>query len=382
MRNGKLTNKCRDLGVSTMDMLGFNDLQSMVEINSWTHNKTGVDKNGELMKGWLMDLGFSVEVFRRENIGDHLLFCTPHKSDKPRLLLLGHLDTVFPPDTFVNFTQDDEWVYGPGVCDMKGGNFVALEALRNVFKQKGELSNVDFLLVSDEETGSDDSRELTKSLAKHYDACIDFEAAGEKHEVVIGRKGVATYHIELLGKAAHAGNNYALGHDANQATALMLLELIRLTQLDIGTTVNVGKIEGGIGANTISPKATISVEARFTSLQEQQRVLQGIEEIASKPVVKGVHSKISGGLQRDVMSPSQEQQRLLNELESILGYQLLTEQRGGVSDANLVAGQGVPTLDGFGPYGDGDHTVKERALKESFEHRIGEVTKILYSYCA
>ncbi len=361
-------------------MFDFGDLKQLVEINSWTQNKSGVDHTGQLMEQWLGELGFSCERHQREHIGDHLLFCSQSTGNAPKLLLLGHLDTVFPAGTFEGFSQDDDWVYGPGVCDMKGGNFVALQALRNLHEQRGEINNIDFLLVSDEETGSDDSRELTKVIAPNYAACIDFEAAGENHEVVIGRKGVATFHIELIGKAAHAGNNYALGHDANLAAAKMLIALSELTNLDEGTTVNVGKIEGGIGANTISPQAKLVVEARFTSIEEQLRVLECIESIAQQPQVNGVKTSMSGGLQRDVMSPTDAQAVFISQIEAALGYSLLTEKRGGVSDANVVAGMGVVTLDGFGPFGDGDHTQHERALKASFTRRIDEVTKILNLY--
>ncbi|WP_321284996.1 M20 family metallopeptidase [uncultured Vibrio sp.] len=361
-------------------MFDFGDLKQLVEINSWTHNKPGVDQTGQLMQQWLGELGFRCERYKRENIGDHLLFSTKSNESSPKLLLLGHLDTVFSPETFEGFSQDQYWVYGPGVCDMKGGNFVALQALRNVFTQQGELCNVDFLLVGDEETGSDDSRELTKELATNYAVCIDFEAAGENHEVVIGRKGVATYHIDLSGKAAHAGNNYALGCDANLAAAKMMITLSELTDLAAGTTVNVGKMEGGIGANTISPQAHLTVEARFTSLEEQRRVLESIESIVQQPQVDGVKTELSGGLQRDVMVPTAAQAEFMAQIEAALGYSLLTEQRGGVSDANVVAGMGVATLDGFGPFGDGDHTHHERALKASFTRRIDEVTKILTLY--
>ncbi|MGL6259299.1 M20 family metallopeptidase [Vibrio sp. WXL210] len=362
-------------------MVNFKDLEALVEINSWSHNKKGVDQHGSLMKTWLEALGFACEEHQRDQIGNHLLFTSGQEGTKPRLLLLGHLDTVFPPGTFEGFRQDEEWVYGPGVCDMKGGNFVALSALRQVYAQNHHLTNIDFLLVSDEETGSDDSKALTRSIASRYQACIDFEAAGENHEIVIGRKGVATYHIELHGRAAHAGNSYTKGCDANLAAAKMLVKLSELTALEKGTTVNVGKLEGGIGANTISPHAKLSVEARFRSIEEQSRVLGAIEEIAAHPEVEGVTSDISGGLQRDVMTPSPAQEFLIGQIEALLGYTLPTEQRGGVSDANIVAGAGVPTLDGFGPFGDGDHTVHERALKSSFARRIDEATKILMSYC-
>jgi glutamate carboxypeptidase len=360
-----------------MDCIDFTDLKEIVEINSWTNNKSGVDCHGEKMKVWMKMLGFECEVFERKEVGNHLLFCSPTEKDQPRLLLMGHLDTVFPPGIFEGFREDEHWIYGPGTCDMKGGNFVALSALRNIKRECGEIRNIDFLMVSDEETGSDDSKLITRQLAKNYQACLDFEAAGADHEVVNGHKGVATYGIELQGVAAHAGNNYLQGRDANLAAAKLLILLTELSNISEGTTVNVGKINGGTSTNTISPKATLMVEARFTQAIEQQRVLSAIPFMVENHGIEGVTANLSGGLQRDVMTPSPEQQQLLDLLGKIVGYPLKTEQRGGVSDANVTSGAGLPTLDGFGPYGDGDHTEFERASKSSFIRRITEVTAIL-----
>lgn len=363
-----------------MSSIDFTDLKELVEINSWTMNKQGVDRHGEKMKIWMMMLGFQSETFERKEIGNHLLFCSPNIKDQPRLLLIGHLDTVFPPGIFEGFKEDEHWVYGPGTCDMKGGNFVALSALRNIMKASGKISNIDFFMVSDEETGSDDSKLITRQLAKNYQACLDFESAGPDHEVVNGRKGVATYCIELQGVAAHAGNNYLQGRDANLAAAKLLILLTELSNIADGTTVNVGKISGGTSTNTISPNATLMVEARFTQESEQQRVLSAIPSAIELHGIEGVTGQLSGGLQRDVMTPSLEQQQLIDQLGSIIGYPLKTEQRGGVSDANITSGAGVPTLDGFGPYGDGDHTEFERASKSSFVRRITEVTAILQHF--
>lgn len=360
--------------------IDFSDLKKLVEINSWTGNKQGVERNRELMMTFFSPLGFECEVYQREHIGSHILFKSKRNSGKQQVLLLGHLDTVFPPNTFERFREDDMWIYGPGVCDMKGGNFVALSGLRRIFSDLGSIRNIDVLLVSDEETGSDDSKYLTQALAKNYDVCFDFEAAGADHEVVVARKGVATFYIDLIGKAAHAGNHYVDGVNANLAAAKLLIALTELTDLTKVTTVNVGKIEGGIGANTISPSARLAVEARFTSAAERDRVLADIQCLSNESWVSGIETTLAGGLQRDVMAANEQQKQLLIKLAGILGYALKTEQRGGVSDANVTAAAGLTTLDGFGPYGDGDHTVNERASKASFELRIEEVYKILSSY--
>ena len=359
--------------------MNFDELRSIIEINSWTKNKDGVDKNGEIFASWLSDIGMKLERHSREDIGDHLHFKSTHRDGK-KLLLLGHLDTVFPPDTFETFREDDEWIYGPGVCDMKGGNFVALEALRHIYRDRGEIINIDFLLVSDEETGSDDSKYLTMDIAKDYDYCMVFEAAGIKDEVVTARKGVGTFFVDIEGKAAHAGNHYSSGADANLEASHKLIKLVALTDLDKGTTVNVGKISGGIGANTISPKSHLTFELRYTNTDERDRVLKAVDEIVSDSTVDGTVSTLSGGIQRDVMQDSDMQQAFVSQIEKICDISLLTEHRGGVSDANVVSSQGVPTLDGWGPFGDGDHTIYERASKDSFIKRIELVSKIFREF--
>jgi len=357
-------------------LVNFTELAQLVEINSYTQNKAGVDQVGKLYSQWMAAIGFTIERHRRADIGDHILYKSAKRKGK-KVLLLGHFDTVFPPGTFEAFHEDPEWIYGPGVCDMKGGNYVALSALRQVYKDFGHLANIDVLMVSDEESGSDDSKYLTQEIAKDYDLCLVFEAAGPENEVVIARKGVATYQISITGKAAHAGNHYHAGINANLAAAHLIIELTALTRNSFGTTVNTGKMSGGIGANTISPHATITVEARFNNKTEKERVLSEIERIATTPFINGVKSSFTGGLQRDVMQISNKQALLIKELEDLIGRPLKVEKRGGVSDANTVSAMGIPTLDGFGPFGDGDHTIHERANKESFINRVDDVTKIL-----
>ncbi|QOP46303.1 M20 family metallopeptidase [Sulfurimonas paralvinellae] len=357
----------------------LDDLKKVIEINSYTNNKEGVDAVGNIFDGWFESLGFRTTQYQRETIGNHRHYASSHTENHPKLLLLGHIDTVFPPGKFEYFTEDEEWVYGPGVCDMKGGNIVLIEALRELKNSDIEIENIDVLLVSDEETGSDDSKYLTQELASAYDYCFVYEAAGRNMELVTGRKGVGTFFIDIEGKAAHAGNHYSDGHDANLELSYKLQELVALTDLDKGTTVNVGKIEGGIGANTISPHARMTFELRYKSAGERDRVLQTIEAIVNRSYVQGTSSTLSGGIQRDVMQTSEKSLELLNKIEMITQQQIISEERGGVSDANIVSSCGVVTLDGFGPYGDGDHTVKERALKNSFASRI-EMSRKLFEH--
>ena len=357
----------------------LNDLKTIVEINSYTKNKAGVDKVGKIFDNWFKELGFEVNIYDRELIGNHRHYTSKHSSSNKSLLLLGHLDTVFPKNKFEEYTEDNEWVYGPGVCDMKGGNIVLLQALREIKFNKLDITNIDILLVSDEETGSDDSKILTATLASKYDYCFVYEAAGKNDEVVTGRKGVGTFFIDIIGKASHAGNHYSDGSDANLEAACKLQELVKLTDLEKSTTVNVGKMDGGIGANTISPHSHLTFELRYKTIDERDRVLDSIDEIVKKSFVNGTSSKLRGGIQRDVMQTSQKSLELIKNIQKITNIDLKYEERGGVSDANIVSSNGVITIDGLGPFGDGDHTVNERACKKSFEDRI-KLSQKLFTY--
>jgi glutamate carboxypeptidase len=354
----------------------FSELKEAVLINSFTKNRGGVNSYGNFFRERMEKIGFQTNTCVREEIGNHLLFRSDMSGGK-RLLLLGHLDTVFPEGSFEGFREDEEWIYGAGVCDMKGGNEVAYLSLKQIYEKFGKVENIDLLLVSDEETGSDDSKKLTQKIGKSYDYSFVFEAGGVNDEVVVGRKGVGTFFIDIKGVAAHAGNSYSSGADANLEASFKTIELVKLTDLDSGTTVNVGKIEGGIGANTISPHSKLTFEIRYRNSQERERVLSEINRIVSTSFVDGTESTLSGGIQRDVMEATEEKFEFIKKLEKITGKTIPTESRGGVSDANTVSSVGVLTVDGFGPFGDGDHTVNERASKKSFFERVDMMEKIL-----
>lgn len=154
--------------------MDFSELAELININSYTKNKQGVDKSGALFQLWMEEIGFVTYVYQREMIGNHLLFTSTQSTGK-KLLLLGHLDTVFPPLSFETFSEDEQWIYGPGACDIKGGNYVALCALRAVKAACGQIGNIDMLLVSDEETGSDDSKLISQQLAEQYDYVLVFD---------------------------------------------------------------------------------------------------------------------------------------------------------------------------------------------------------------
>ncbi|OSM04258.1 M20 family metallopeptidase [Magnetofaba australis] len=351
-------------------------LRELVLINSHSHNPTGVNRVGERIREQLAPLGYIEQRFPRQHLGDHLLLRAPSGPGQ-KILLLGHLDTVFAPGTFEEFAEDGPWLRGPGVCDMKGGLVVAIQALKQVHAQCGGLFGVDLFLTADEEINSEDSRPVTTALAHDYAACLTLECAGENFELVTARKGVAAWTLEIQGVAAHAGNDWDKGASAVLEAAHLTIALMALARPEQGTTVNVGKLSGGIGVNTIAPAAEMLVEARFRTVAERNRVVSALEQLIAAPRINGCAIHPSGGVLREVMEPNADQARLLESIQRLAPEPLSTEARGGTSDANHVHGAGTPTLDGFGPIGFDDHTANERALTASFAPRIDLLTRIL-----
>ena len=221
------------------DVLAF--LKEIVEINSFTRNPEGANRVGDVLSGFLDGIGFAEKRYPNEHFGDHQVFT--RSGSGSRLLFLTHKDTVFPPDAgFTQFRIEGDRAMGPGVIDMKGGIVVLLFALRMLHEMGlGGSNDYAITVVSDEEIGSDDSRALTEELARDRDYVLVFECGGRQGELVTSRKGVGTYFVEIEGRAAHAGNEYMDGINANLELAHKLIAIQGLTDVEKGTTVKRGR---------------------------------------------------------------------------------------------------------------------------------------------
>jgi glutamate carboxypeptidase len=349
----------------------------LVQINSYTGNPEGVNRAGDQVAAFLKDLGFDETRYERERIGDHRLLV--RSGSGKQILFSCHLDTVFPPDMGFNLCLvGDPVTTGPGVIDMKGGITILLFTLM-MLKDLELLPSFGYHIFfsTDEETGSEDARPLVEAQAQGKDYGLVFECGGSNAEVVSARKGVGTFRIEIDGKAAHAGNDYARGVNANLEAAHKLIAIQGLTNLEIGTTVNVGQIGGGIGANTISPNAFLLIDFRYAADEEGDRIVSMIDEQTKTAYVEGTRSRMSGSIQRPVMvetGATRQFAKLVNRASEGTVY---TEKRGGVGDANFIAFAGTPTLDGFGPIGGKDHTVEEFMYTRSLFERIELLGRVL-----
>ena len=353
-------------------------LKSLSDINSYTGNPHGVNVVGDRVAQTLVAIGFSEKRHTRKTIGDHRYFGRPGFGGK-NILFSCHLDTVFPPDLgFHECIVGDPITRGPGVIDMKGGITVLLHTLK-MLDDLGlrRPSSYHIFFSSDEETGSEDARPLVEDIAKGKDYGLVFECGGSNHEVVSARKGVGTFWIDIEGRAAHAGNDWAHGIDANLEAAHKLIELRNLSDLDRGTTVNVGQISGGIGANTISPNSQLLIDIRFTHQEEGERTLEGLRRIARETFVPGSRATLRGGIQRPVMEETKGNRDFAARVHWLSEGTIHPEKRGGVGDANFIGFAGVPTLDGFGPVGGKDHTPEEFMITQSLFDRMELLARVL-----
>ncbi|MFC1830277.1 M20/M25/M40 family metallo-hydrolase, partial [Thermodesulfobacteriota bacterium] len=248
----------------TTDM--FSLLEKMVLIQSGSYNKKGVDRVSNLIKTFFQSNGTSCRVIEQTKLGNHLVVKS-HCVERfeKQILLVGHMDTVFPKDTDFNWYKEDTVkCYGPGVVDMKGGLVTGIFALKTL-DSIGLLKKIPltFIFNSDEEIGSPSSREIIKKEANNSACAFVLECGGLKGEVVTGRKGNLVIKLNVTGKSGHAA---FAGKDKGSAILEMAHKVIEFESLNDpvrGITVNVGKVKGGIGPNTVPEQATARIDFRF-----------------------------------------------------------------------------------------------------------------------
>ena len=307
-------------------------------------------------------------------------------SESPPLLILGHFDTVWPIGSLASrpFRVEGDKAFGPGTYDMKASLvilFTALEALCQLDDRPippYARRSAEIFLTSDEEIGSPDSRMRIEKLASNAAAVLVLEPPLPDGSLKTARKGVGGYTIEARGRSAHAGIEPEKGANAIAELAHQVLKVQSLNDLSIGTTLNVGTIEGGTTANVVPDRASCRVDVRASTLAEAARIdatLRGI-----MPVTPGTTLHVSGGFNRPPMERSPGIASLFEKARKIgrtLGMELTEGSTGGGSDANFTAALGVPTLDGLGALGGGAHAEDEHVLIDSIPERAALLAALL-----
>ncbi|MGC9347326.1 MAG: M20 family metallopeptidase [Anaerolineae bacterium] len=296
-------------------------------------------------------------------------------------LLLGHYDTVWPIGTLDErpFTVAEDRVTGPGVLDMKAGLVIAEFALRAVAELDLPVPRSVMLLWNgDEEVGSRTSRPYIEDEAGKSDYVLVLEPAMHGGALKTARKGVGAFTLDVMGLASHAGVAPEQGESAIEELAHQILRLQQMTDLEAGTTVNVGVIQGGSRSNVVAAHARARIDTRAWTLAEASRLEAAIR--ALKPVNPATTLKIKGGFGRPPMERTPEIAAMFETARRIglaLGLDLSEGASGGGSDGNFTAALGVPTLDGLGAVGEGSHAVHEYVVASSLPRRAALLAGLL-----
>jgi glutamate carboxypeptidase len=342
------------------DLLGF--LRKIVELESPTEAKAAVDALGQVFQEEYRALGFRVSTVPQECYGDHLVAETPLVPG-PRVLLVGHLDTVYPLGTVARrpFILRNGRAYGPGVLDMKGGLAVMLFALRALAATR-TLGNVRVVLNSDEEPGSPTSRDRWAAWSADVDWAFVLEPAQPDGSLVLRRKGVGVFRLEVTGRAAHAGAEPEHGANAILALAHHVLAATGLADPAAGTTVNVGVVRGGTLPYVVPATAEALIDVRVPTGAEAKRMLEGLRALEGAEPVAGTRLHVHGAFHRPPMESVEGTAALAALVEACgreVGLSVRFTASGGASDGNNLAAAGIPTVDGMGPAGAGAHSEEE-----------------------
>ncbi|HXY14046.1 MAG TPA: M20 family metallopeptidase [Terriglobales bacterium] len=358
-------------------------VRQLVEVESPTDDKAAVDRLGSLLAGRFEGLGGHAKFHRTPNFGDHLQVDFAGKSGGNPVMLLGHLDTVYPLGTLpgMPFRVANGRVWGPGSFDMKSGIAFMLHALDALRVWHGdELPRpVTVLLVSDEEVGSDTSRHITENLARKSAAVLVLEPSyGPKGALKTARKGVGEYLLKVKGKAAHSGLDFERGESAIIELSRQILEVSKLTDLKRGITVNVGTIHGGTRSNVIPAEASAVLDARVARMKDAAGLDRKVRSL--KPFNRKCRLEISGGVNRPPLERTPMVAALYKKASEIakqLGWKLEEAAVGGGSDGNFTAALGIPTLDGLGGVGEGAHAPHESTLISEFPRRTALLARLI-----
>lgn len=354
------------------EMLAF--LEQLVNIDSGTYDKAGVDQVASLLIARYEALGFKVTVFPNDHLGNNYRLVHQDAVD-PQILIVAHLDTVFPKGTVEvrPFKIEGERAYGPGVIDMKASHVQVYYSIKTLIELGSEAyKNVEILLNCDEEIGSPTSRPLIEEAAKGKEYALVMEPARIDGTIVSARRGVGTYKLNIIGKASHSGVAPQDGISAIQELSYKIQALHALSDHPAGISVNVGIISGGVSVNTIAPNAYAEINIRLATAEQGEYLDQKIREICSTPALAGVQLELTGGVNRPPMIKTPEIAALVDlilEEADKLGIVTKDIATGGGSDASFTAAMGIPTVDGLGPVGGYAHTEDEYLEIPSFFER-------------
>jgi glutamate carboxypeptidase len=359
-------------------------LRAFVECESPSADKAAVDRFGELVAREWRRRGAAVRVIPQRERGNHVRAeIAPRGGGKPgQLLVLGHLDTVYPVGTLktMPFRVSGGRAFGPGTFDMKGGLVLALFAV-DALREAGlkPAKRLVFFWDSDEEIGSHTSRKWIEAEARRSDAVLVLEPSlGPRGDLKTQRKGVGTAEITVRGRAAHAGIDPAAGVNAVHELALQIERLMKMNEPARGITVQATVISGGSASNVVPAEARAQVDVRCARLADVGRVNRRLKTM--KPILKGATIEVLGGINRPPLERTAGVKKLFDYAQTLgreMGIELREASTGGGSDGNFTAALGVATLDGLGVVGDGAHALNEHLVIGKMAERAALIGALL-----
>jgi len=359
-------------------------LRSIVEIESPSLDKAAVDRCGARVAADFRRRGGDVRILRDARRGNlvRVEIGASKSPEASQILVLGHLDTVYPIGTLrrMPFRVADRRAWGPGTFDMKGGIVLALfavEALRAL--RITPRRKIVFLWTSDEEIGSEASRSVIEKEARRSKAVLVLEPSlGRDGRAKTQRKGIGEVEVIVHGRAAHAGVDPERGVNAAHELALQIARLMRMNDARRGITVQANVISGGTVTNVVPEFARAQVDVRFA----RARDARGLERrlLGLRPILKGARIEVRGGINRPPLERTAGVARLFRQAQAIareIGFRLDEASTGGGSDGNSTAAMGVPTLDGIGVVGDGAHSLREHVVVRELPRRVAMLAGLL-----
>ena len=347
-------------------------LEHYVNLDTPSGDKTALDAQSAELREEFLAAG--AQVITHERPGGNLLDCKIGTGPR-QILLLGHMDTVFPVGTVAKhpYTRQGDILSGPGVLDMKSGVLMILEIMRHFSGKLPPEWSIVALLNCDEEIGSLQSSPRILELSRQSEVCFCMEPSKPGY-CTVARKGLITFTITTSGVAAHSGVNYHLGHSAIQALARIIGNLYTLRDDEKGISINVGGISGGTGkGNVVAAEAGLIAEVRFYEPEQAEPLLKAIETFAADTGDEKVTSNLIVKAQRPPMKQTEASRKLYEKARKCAennGLVMEPRTHGGGSDGSFAASAGIPVIDGMGAEGEFSHTMDEYVKADTIMQRL------------
>jgi glutamate carboxypeptidase len=362
-------------------------LELLVNIDSGTGQIDGINSIISYLEQWLSDIGFAVTLHNSASYGNNLVARRLGKGHL-RLLLVGHVDTVYPHGAAAAqpFYIRDGIAFGPGVIDMKSGVLMGMSSLQALMESGfEEYSELIYVFNNDEEVGSTGSAPLLREIARQVDIGLVLESSRSIEVVTRARKGAEKYEMEVIGVPAHSGAEPNRGRSAVIELAHKMIAIHHLNSLFPGVTFNVTRISSSEPLNVVPDSARCHISVRAFNQRGLDLAATALDQIAAGCSIPDTQTRLTRTRGRVAYEATPQVMHLVEIAQSEakgLGIELIAESKGGVSDANLLMEVGVPTLDSLGPVGGGMHDLNREHLRvDSVPIRGALLAGLIHNLC-